>query len=463
MKRFLFVPMALICLLSILLLAACGANTDPPKKGKEPTMQEQYDQAAQQEMDTYQFNFAVSEQELAEIDEEDLDDYVAWSDETLAKKTGEADSYIVCTDNETQETSLVYLYTDISYDSDSELSFYRYVDMYTPAPKDKLDPNTPVFLYLHGGGWIAGSRKDERLSLVPYLVKAGFVVFSMEYGLWFGMNQRPEMEKGVYLWKNLDVMDIIRYIMRNEHPVSVQDMMNDITACLTFLKGYLPNTLGLNCQNVGIGGYSAGGHLSSLYAYKYAETSPIPLAFELDLVGPVRLLDEGYLHVVSLVLGKDEQGNNLDLTDNENRFLITTVLSLLRSPVTHIDEMLQGILGADEPIDITTDEGWHKAEELIEQWQGYTFLSADSIPTVICYAQQHPESANFMEALFPDDFDLFVPITVYRSMSAKLDEVGIVHADRLYADLDHNQIGHATKSCKWMAEQCRAMAQLFCK
>ena len=444
MKKFFVVGICVLCILSMLLCVAC----DPAKPVDKAPTQADFDAAAAKEMEEYHFAYATDDVEVTD------EEYTPWTPQTTALITGEADKYIVCTDANANQ-SLVYLYTDISYDAQSS---YRYIDVYTPTDKQHLDPATPVFLYLHGGGWIAGSRKDEALSLVPYLVKAGFVVISMEYGLWFGMNQRPDIEKGVYAWHDVKVGEIIDYIFSNEHPVSVYDMMDDITTCLNFLKtDYLPS-LGLTCTNIGIGGYSAGGHLSSLYAYKYADTSPIEIAFELDLVGPVRLLDEGYLHVVNLLLGKDENGEPVQ-TKN---LLVDIVVGMLTDEDLPVPEMMQGILGADEPIDITTEEGWKKAEEQIALVQGYSYLCETSVPTVICYARSHPASVNFLEVIFPDDFDLFIPITVYTSMSAKLDEVGIVHADRLYDEENHNTIGHATHSCKWMAQQCRAMAQLYC-
>ena len=446
MKKIVLVGVCILCLLATLLTSACKGPAGPT----EPT-QVDFDAAAAEAMPEYHFAYAGD----AKVENED---YTPWTDDTRAQKTGDADKYIVCTDAQGNQ-SLVYLYTDICYDA---ASTYRYVDAYMPTDSAHLDPATPVFLYLHGGGWIAGSRKDEALSLVPYLVKAGFVVISMEYGLWFGMNQREDVNLGVYGWHDLNVLDIVDYIFKNEHPVSVYDMMDDITACLNYLKtDYLPS-LGLTCTNIGIGGYSAGGHLSSLYAYKYAATSPIEIAFELDLVGPVRLLDEGYLHVVSLLLGKDENGDPI----KTNNFILDLILYMLTDEDAREDlpvpEMMQGILGAKEPIDITTSEGWAKAEEEIALVQGYTYLCETSVPTVICYARQHPDSVKFLEDIFPDDFDLFIPITVYTSMSARLDEVGIAHADRLFENENHNTIGHSTEPCRWMATQCRAMAQLYC-
>lgn len=450
MKKVLLALITLVCL-GCMVVCTTGCSTVTP--------QQKFDELAAVEMDNYTFKFVATQEEIDADERNDESDYVLWDSTTEALRKGEAaDRYIVATDEESNK-DLVYLYTDISYDPQST---YRYFDLYTPQPKESLNPATPVFLYLHGGGWVAGNRRGECLSLVPYLVEAGFVVISMEYGLWFGMNQRDSdlIEKGVYWFSDLSFNEILTIMLGNKHPVSVYDMMEDIDTCLAFLKTYLADELHLDCHKIGIGGYSAGGHLTTLYSYHYADQSPIPLAFELDLVGPVNLLDEGYMHVARMLLGKDENGNKVKIKTNNIK--VKTVMNLLTDPANHVAEALQGIVGADQPVDITTSDGWALAEKLLGNVSGYSYLDENSIPTIICYAKSHPESAKFMENIFPDDFDLFIPITIYRRMSEKLDEVGIVHADRLFEDLHHNNISKETKSCKWMAEQCHAMAELYC-
>ena len=114
-------------------------------------------------------------------------------DQAVQARAGDADKYGICDDGENE--SLVYIYEDICYD---EASTYRYFDVLTPVAKEQLPADTPVLVYLHGGGWVSGDRKADEVSLLPYLAKAGNVVITMEYALWFGFNQREEAEKGVY-------------------------------------------------------------------------------------------------------------------------------------------------------------------------------------------------------------------------------------------------------------------------
>lgn len=428
MKRnCLIVCIAILTTLSVVFAAAC-------KEVPQPTAQEvatQRVEAREAALADYYFTRAADDSAL------------------VANRQGDADMYILA--HSKDEDKLVYVYQDVYYGTDQPTdTSYRYVDVYMPTAKEKLDPQTPVFLYLHGGGWVAGSRKEEQLSLMPYIASTGVVVVSMEYGLWFGLNQSESTPLGVYGWQQLGIMEIINTVLRNEHPVSVADMMDDITACITFLRDtYLPR-LGLTATNIGIGGYSAGGHLSSLYAYKYAATSPMPIAFLMDLVGPVKLLDDNYKRLLDILTGhlEDETG------DVEDVFMLFTPI------LTKLAPALAGILGEEDPVDISTEEGYQHALAAIQQLQPIDYLTTASVPTIICYARQH-DDIPAAEALFQCDFDDFIPITVYQSISAKLDEVGIVHEDKLFEDLTHNSIGRDQQSCKWMAARVAAYSSLY--
>ena len=53
------------------------------------------------------------------------------------------------------------------------------LDVYQPWPSTAA---TPVVLNFHGGGWVAGSREDDVLHLLPYM-QMGFAVVNVEYRL----------------------------------------------------------------------------------------------------------------------------------------------------------------------------------------------------------------------------------------------------------------------------------------
>jgi len=57
------------------------------------------------------------------------------------------------------------------------------LDLYRPAAS--MQPNAapvPVVMYIHGGGWIAGTKEASAMSLQPYLLW-GFAVVNVEYRL----------------------------------------------------------------------------------------------------------------------------------------------------------------------------------------------------------------------------------------------------------------------------------------
>ena len=51
------------------------------------------------------------------------------------------------------------------------------LDVYTPAGKPQP---TPVVIVIHGGGWIAGTKEERVLEIMPYL-QMGFAAVNVEY------------------------------------------------------------------------------------------------------------------------------------------------------------------------------------------------------------------------------------------------------------------------------------------
>ena len=368
-------------------------------------------------------------------------------DQAVQAREGDADKYVVCDDGETQ--SLVYVYEDICYDPDST---YRYFDVLTPVAKEALPADTPVLLYLHGGGWVSGDRKTDQVALLPYLAKAGNVVISMEYALWFGFNQREEAEKGVYSWKGANVLEIIGSIIDCKTPVSIGDQQADITACLTYLRDtYLPE-LGLTATTIGIGGYSAGAHLTSLYAYANRDNAPLKLGFLMNMAGPVYMLNETYMYWAELLTGRSK----------ENPEEAQDILDLVQPVLTESAKALAALLGVSKPIDVTTEEGYQAAIDGTAKVQPIDYVKSTSLPTILCYAKSHDANFDFLETLFSGDYDDFIPVSVYRAIEKKLTDLGVVHSHALFEDLTHLTIETNPTSCKWMATHVAAYASLYC-
>jgi acetyl esterase/lipase len=97
------------------------------------------------------------------------------------------------------------------------------LDLYLPAKQ-----RPPLIVWVHGGGWGAGSKADMPLG---HLVPEGFAIASVDYRL-----------SGVA-------------------PFPAQ--AHDIKAALRFLRAKA-SELGINADRIAIAGASAGGHLAQL-------------------------------------------------------------------------------------------------------------------------------------------------------------------------------------------------------
>lgn len=92
----------------------------------------------------------------------------------------------------------------------------------------------PVVLWLHGGGWYSGNKRNAvDKHMLDFLVGSGFVVASAEYRL------------------------------SDEAPFPAQ--IHDVKAAIRWLRAR-PDVLGINPERVGLAGFSAGAHLAALAA-----------------------------------------------------------------------------------------------------------------------------------------------------------------------------------------------------
>ncbi|MBP5674274.1 MAG: alpha/beta hydrolase [Victivallales bacterium] len=138
---------------------------------------------------------------------------------------------------------------DIVYDEQKNLKYDLYL------PNTNIDAPVGAMLFIHGGGWRTGRKSDMSFACKRF-AKEGYVTATMQYSL----------------------------IDKEKHP-RFADMLDDIGKCLEHIRlkaaeEHHP------IKAVALSGISAGGHLSMLYAYSRAETSPIPIAFVFQQVGP---------------------------------------------------------------------------------------------------------------------------------------------------------------------------------
>lgn len=127
-------------------------------------------------------------------------------------------------------------------------------DLYIPFHKEKHD-SVGVMLFIHGGAWMGGEKEDMSYACRRY-TKQGYITATMNYTLIDSTKQS-----------------------------NIPKMLQEIQACIHQIKDELYKR-DFHPSRIALGGVSAGGHLAMLYAYKYAQESPIPIAFIVQRVGP---------------------------------------------------------------------------------------------------------------------------------------------------------------------------------
>ena len=151
----------------------------------------------------------------------------------------------------------------------------------------KPESEAPLLLLVHGGAWMSGNRSDMAYAC-KYYGKKGCITATMDYSL----------------------------ISENNPKVTIKTMVDEIAACTAALKKQLEKE-GYHVSGMAIGGTSAGGHLSMLYAYSRGKDSAIPIAFVFEKVGPVAISKELWgaknaASMISLGTGKKISANQLD-------------------------------------------------------------------------------------------------------------------------------------------------------
>ncbi len=126
----------------------------------------------------------------------------------------------------------------------SGLNGYLPIRIYRPSD----EPNLPVLLYLHGGGWVIGNMDGFEPTVRSLSNKGNFVVVQVQY------QKAPE------------------------HPFPTP--FND---CYSTLEWIVKNAqmLKIDSKKIGVGGDSAGGNLAAAVAIKARDTGLVDLAFQM--------------------------------------------------------------------------------------------------------------------------------------------------------------------------------------
>lgn len=204
------------------------------------------------------------------------------------------------------------------------------MSIYVPYSAENRESNAAI-VFLHPGAWKAG-YKEICASDAKRKAEDGYITMTMNYTFLTERNN-----------KNMD------------------DIIDDITLALNKLKEF-SNDKNLNINKIALCGYSAGAHLSMLYAYKYREKSPFEISFIAAKAGPALMYRYDYwtpsIAYTAGVLGGGLKSYSF-AHDSDGRKL--SKAEMVRKP---------------------------EAVEALKRLSPSEYLSSDCPPTLLCYGKK---------------------------------------------------------------------------
>lgn len=150
------------------------------------------------------------------------------------------------------------IYTDLSYGEKPANKF----DLYVPA--DNIKKTYGLVVYIHAGGFATGDKSDDA-KMLQWLCSLGYVTAGINYTLFNEENP----DANVYT-QSIEIKESIPYVIEKA------------------------KKLGYNIDRMAMSGGSAGGCLALIYAYRDAETSPVPVKMVFEAVGPSSFYPEDW-------------------------------------------------------------------------------------------------------------------------------------------------------------------------
>lgn len=149
-----------------------------------------------------------------------------------------------------------------------------YIDLvYGEKPANKFDLYVPadnsrecygLVVYLHAGGFTSGDKADDHETL-KWLCSKGYVTAGINYTLFSEENP----DANIYT-QSMEIKESMPYVIAEAEK------------------------LGYHIDQMAVGGGSAGHCLAMLYAYRDADTSPVPVQMVFGAVGPSSFYPEDW-------------------------------------------------------------------------------------------------------------------------------------------------------------------------
>lgn len=213
------------------------------------------------------------------------------------------------------------VYTDLAYANGEANKF----DLYVPA--DSSRKGYGLVVYLHAGGFTAGDKSGDA-EMLKWLCAQGYVAAGINYTL-FG---EDHPDANVYS-QSIEIKESIPYVVAEAEK------------------------LGYHIDEMGISGGSAGGCLALLYAYRDAQTSPVPVKMVFEAVGPSSFYPE------------DWKSYGLNLGNEES------------------DAAARELFGAMAGKEILSEFGTPEYDEEIKDISPLLWVNEDTVPTLMAYGK----------------------------------------------------------------------------
>ena len=150
------------------------------------------------------------------------------------------------------------VYSDLSYGEGAANKF----DLYVPA--DNTKESYGLIVYLHAGGFTSGDKSDDE-SILKWLCSKGYVTAGINYTLFSEENPAASVYS-----QTIEIKNAMPYVVAEAEK------------------------LGYKLDRMAIAGGSAGGTLALVYAYRDADTSPVPVKMVFEMVGPASFYYEDW-------------------------------------------------------------------------------------------------------------------------------------------------------------------------
>ena len=146
-----------------------------------------------------------------------------------------------------------------NYEKNDRNKYNLYIPQYA---LDRKNETNGIMLWVHGGSWVEGDLTEMDV-FCKSAMQLGYISATMGYTVLNG-----------YVYKDYNIFRIL----------------DEITACIKAIKKKLKEyEFNEDKLIMGIGGYSAGAHISLLYSYLINTTNIIPFKFLINFVGPIGL------------------------------------------------------------------------------------------------------------------------------------------------------------------------------